>query len=74
MHWRNPRNEAPGLRPWTVGELVSITSIKEWACSWPGSDATVGPCEQTIGTSKAGMKRWNDWICQKGLVYYAKRR
>ena len=31
LHWRNRDNEAPGLRPFTVSELVNITSIKEWA-------------------------------------------
>ena len=75
LHWRNKNNEAPGIRPWTVSELCSISSIKEWAMEWPGSDSTVPPCSQTVGTYKAGMQRWNKFVQdQKGLVYYAKRR
>lgn len=75
LHWRNRQNEPPGVRPWTVSELNEISNIKEWATKWPGSDASVPPCSQTTGTSKAGMQRWNNWISErKGLIYYARRR
>ena len=79
LHWRKASNEAPGTRPWSVSELQNIsnssTSIKEWAINWPGSDSSVKPCTQTIGTYKAGMQRWNNWITErKGLLYYAKKR
>ncbi len=59
----------------TNDNITNYTSIKKWAMEWPGSDSSVKPCLQTIGTTKAGMQRWNYWVRQrKGLLYYAKRR
>lgn len=75
LQWRDVNNEAPGVRPWTVSELLNLPSIKQWAMEWPGSDSLVKPCDQTVGTSKAGMQRWNHWVSgRKGMIYYAKRR
>ena len=75
LHWRDVNNEAPCFRPWMVSELLNISSIKQWAMEWPGSDSSVKPCNQTIGTSSAGIHRWNCWISErKGMIYYAKRR
>ncbi len=84
--WRSIDNAAPGLRPWSVSELTDLfhsrnryasNSIKKWSMEWPGADATVPPCPQTIGTCRAGMQRWNNFVRdpkRRGLVYYAKRR
>ena len=94
--WRDQSLPAPGVRPWTVSDLVNLTrgdansgsgsnsnrcdtapactGIKSWASSWPGADPTVPPCTQTVGTTKAGMKRWRNWIEDNGLVNYARHR
>ena len=76
--WRDREKEAPGSRPWTVSELEELFhagNIKTWSLNWHGADSTVKPCPQTIGTSRKGMQRWNNFVRdRKGLVYYAKRR
>ena len=75
LHWRNIENEAPSVRPWMVSELNDISNIKQWATQWAGADSSVPPCNQTVGTTKAGMQRWNNWVGErKGLIYYAKKR
>mmetsp|Transcript_14862 Transcript_14862/g.16957 ORF Transcript_14862/g.16957 Transcript_14862/m.16957 type:complete len:702 (-) Transcript_14862:114-2219(-) len=80
LQWQDETNNAPDMRPWTVSELVNLyekssTSIKEWSMTWPGADSSVKPCYQTVGTTKAGMNRWNCWVRErKGLIYYARRR
>ena len=78
LPWRESSRAAPGCRPWTVSELQRLlesNKIKSWALNWHGADSSVRPCSQTVGTSKKGMQRWNDFIRdRKGLVYYAKRR
>ena len=42
--------------------------------SWPGADTTVAPCQQTHGSNKAAMQRWNFFLQQGGLKDYAKKR
>ena len=78
LTWRDNNNEAPGSRPWTVSELQQLFEsgkIKDWALHWHGADKSVPPCSQTVGTTKQGMQRWNDFVAErKGLVNYARRR
>ena len=78
--WQNRDTPAPGKRPWTISELNDLVlsgpnAIKEWSLSWPGADPTVPPCTQTVGTSSAGIIRWNSWVRdRKGLTNYARKR
>ena len=78
--WQDRDTPAPGKRPWTITELNNLASsgpsaIYEWSLSWPGADPTVLPCTQTVGTSSAGIMRWNSWVQdRKGLQYYARKR
>lgn len=78
ISWRESESKAPGSRPWTVHELDTLFKaggIKPWSMNWKGADNSVKPCTQTVGTSMAGLRRWDDFVrIRKGLVYYAKRR
>ncbi|GFH59792.1 hypothetical protein CTEN210_16268 [Chaetoceros tenuissimus] len=75
--WKDFDMDAPGKRPWTVMELNNLYEsgrIKEFAQKWHGADSTVKPCA-TVGTTTAGMERWNKFVRdRKGLVYYGRRR
>ncbi|KAG7339251.1 DNA photolyase FAD-binding [Nitzschia inconspicua] len=72
--WRDKDTLAPGLRPWTVEELLFISDCKEWAMtSWSGADTTVPPCVQTHGSSESAKRRWKSFL-DCGLKDYAKRR
>ena len=46
----------------------------KFALNWPGSDPTVNPCKQTIGTTSEGMRRWNNFVQNEGLYKYGKQR
>ena len=73
--WRNPHASSPGQRPWSMSDLTSIPNLKEFATQWPGADATVPPCSQTVGTHRAGMARWNSWVRDRnGLKKYGRKR
>ena len=71
--WKKSESPSPGKRPWTVSELTSITDLKEWVLQWPGIDTSVPPCQQTHGSSKAGMERWVRFLVHQ-LEDYAKLR
>lgn len=45
-----------------------------FALNWPGADPTVPPCSQTIGTTPYGMRRWNKFVHNGGLLRYGKER
>lgn len=77
MSWRHHGNSAPGSRPWSITELVQIfeQGIKEWSMNWHGADTSVKPCVQTVGTCKAGCKRWDNFVRdRKGLAHYGRLR
>jgi len=46
----------------------------KFATSWPGADAAVPPCPQTIGTTPQGLARWNDFVGRGGLKRYGAQR
>lgn len=72
--WKSKDVPCPGLRPWTVAELCSISNLKEWAMKeWPGADISVPPCKQTHGSFAAAEQRWQSFL-DHGLKDYAKRR
>jgi deoxyribodipyrimidine photolyase len=72
--WQNASVPCPGQRPWTVGELLSISNCKEWAMhSCEGADTSVPPCRQTHGSVASANRRWQSFR-EKGLKNYAKRR
>ena len=71
--WKDVENTAPGRRPFTVKELVSIQDFKQWALQWPGADSSVPPCQQTHGSSSAAQERWNNFRSNH-LSSYAKLR
>ena len=72
--WRDSTTPCPGTRPWTVEELSAIKDLKSWAMtSWPGTDTSVPPCQQTHGSSEAGTERWRSFV-QHGISSYARRR
>ena len=72
--WKEAAVQAPGQRPWTVSELLSISDCKEWAMtSWEGADTTVKPCNQTHGSEESATRRWRSFL-DSGLKNYAKRR
>jgi hypothetical protein len=71
--WKEQAAPSPGKRPWTVSELGSISSLKEWVMHWPGIDTSVPPCPQTHGSTKAGMDRWNRFLVHH-MGDYAKLR
>eukprot|EP00579_Thalassiosira_antarctica_P020460 CAMPEP_0201967526 /NCGR_PEP_ID=MMETSP0904-20121228/12174_1 /ASSEMBLY_ACC=CAM_ASM_000553 /TAXON_ID=420261 /ORGANISM="Thalassiosira antarctica, Strain CCMP982" /LENGTH=494 /DNA_ID=CAMNT_0048514987 /DNA_START=17 /DNA_END=1501 /DNA_ORIENTATION=+ len=48
--------------------------LHNFAVNWPGSDPTVPPCPQTIGTTSHGMHRWNNFVQKGGLLRYGKER
>ncbi|KAL3940129.1 MAG: hypothetical protein SGBAC_005268 [Bacillariaceae sp.] len=73
--WRTigDRQRCKGLC--TVDDLVAISNLKEWAMtSWPGADTSVAPCQQTHGSNKAAVQRWEFFLQQGGLKNYAKKR
>lgn len=84
--WRNSDLSAPDIRPWCFSEFQKvmlnanananvIEQIKEWTCQWSGSDSTVLPCSQTLGTYTKGMERWNEWKhTRKGMSRYSSLR
>ena len=77
--WRNPNASAPGTRPWSASDLASLSNnnddVRQFATNWPGADATVPPCPQTIGTHRTGMARWNSWVRDRnGLANYGRDR
>lgn len=45
-----------------------------FALNWPGADHTIPPCPQTIGTTPCGMRRWNKFVQNGGLLRYGKER
>ncbi len=71
--WKDEGNDAPGRRPFTVKELISVQDFKQWALQWPGADSSVPPCQQTHGSSSAGQERWNNFRSNH-LASYAKLR
>ena len=76
--WKNSSLRAPDMRPWSISEFEQImcdVGIKKWAVNWSGSDSSVSPCQQTIGTYEYGMKRWNQWRHERnGMNRYAALR
>ena len=72
--WRDPTSSAPGVRPWTASDLTSVSDLKAWSMAWPGSDDSVPPCSQTVGTSDAGLERWKSWRGRGGMESYHRRR
>lgn len=77
LPWRDVNVSAPGSRPWSILEFRQIfeQGIKEWSLNWNGADTSVKPCVQTVGTCKAGWKRWDNFVRdRKGLVHYGRLR
>lgn len=71
--WSNS-GACPGIRPWTVSELSSISNLKEWTMTClPSIDTTVPPCQQTHGSARSGMQRWAKFRSH-GLHSYDKTR
>lgn len=73
VEWKGADTPSPGKRPWNVSELASIANLKEWVLQWPGIDKAVPPCQQTHGSSKAGIERWDRFLVHH-LEDYAKLR
>jgi deoxyribodipyrimidine photolyase len=72
--WTDSTTPCPGTRPWTVEELSAIKDLKRWTMtSWPGTDTSVPPCQQTHGSNEAATQRWKAFV-QHGLNSYARRR
>jgi deoxyribodipyrimidine photolyase len=74
VDWLKSGATCPGMRPWTVTELTSISNLKEWTMTClPSVDTTVPPCQQTHGSARSGMQRWTRFRTN-GLHSYERTR
>ena len=76
--WQDTTKMAPGQRPWSVQEMLSIPSMKEYVTQqndngWLKVDQSVPPCVQTDGSSTAALRRWQHFR-RYHLAKYAKTR